>query len=512
MAATQPPTLMAGVALMAGGAHNLVVVSREEQHAAAHAHQAHGAHAPEVRPGRSGSGATGTDADSVTVSVGASTVAQRRVSCVAATPRRALFDSTHPSVRAAYVPADKLAALPKRAVREFYEQQNEFIVFMRETDADLKGRHGHDEDAEAGCSDSGGAGPLPAVPEGSDENASQVSPTSLAQPPPAADDATADAGGDIPAVATAAERAAGRARTARLVALAINLSFACNILLMGIKLFAAITSASMAVIASLVDSLLDLVSGSIIWVAAWLASRKSADHPVGKTRYEPLGIICFACVMAMAAVLLSSEAAQQIAAGTPSSAGTTTLICLGVIVAIKGALWLFCRTLAEDSSSVAALAQDHFNDVITNSATLLAVGLAMEFPVVWWLDPGLCIALALFILVNWVGAAREQIGLLASQAATPGQVARLTYVALSHQRDKVLAVDTVLGYTLGNKLQVELDIVLPRDMPLHEAHDIGESLQRRIERLDFVERAFTHLDTEWAHSRDTEHVNPYDSD
>lgn len=41
--------------------------------------------------------------------------------------------------------------------------------------------------------------------------------------------------------------------------------------------------------------------------------------------------------------------------------------------------------------------------------------------------------------------------------------------------------------------------MLPKDMPLHQAHDIGESLQFRIEDLDEVERAFVHLDFETGH-------------
>ena len=40
------------------------------------------------------------------------------------------------------------------------------------------------------------------------------------------------------------------------------------------------------------------------------------------------------------------------------------------------------------------------------------------------------------------------------------------------------------------------DIVLPFDMPLRDAHDIGEALQLRLEGLEDVERAYVHLDFE----------------
>ncbi len=44
---------------------------------------------------------------------------------------------------------------------------------------------------------------------------------------------------------------------------------------------------------------------------------------------------------------------------------------------------------------------------------------------------------------------------------------------------QIIAVDTVRAYHFGVNYLVEVDIVLPADMPLREAHDIGESLQVR---------------------------------
>lgn len=45
----------------------------------------------------------------------------------------------------------------------------------------------------------------------------------------------------------------------------------------------------------------------------------------------------------------------------------------------------------------------------------------------------------------------------------------------------------------------QVDIELPEDLPLKEAHSIGETLQIKIERLPEVERAFVHLDFECDH-------------
>lgn len=66
-------------------------------------------------------------------------------------------------------------------------------------------------------------------------------------------------------------------------------------------------------------------------------------------------------------------------------------------------------------------------------------------------------------------------------------------------------VDTVRAFHFGCNFLVEVDIVLPSNMPLREAHDIGESLQHRLESLADVERAFVHLDYESTHHPHSEH-------
>ena len=63
---------------------------------------------------------------------------------------------------------------------------------------------------------------------------------------------------------------------------------------------------------------------------------------------------------------------------------------------------------------------------------------------------------------------------------------------------KALLVDHISDYKFAiTKTQV--DIELPEDLPLKEAHAIGESLQIKIEELPEVERAFVHLDYECDH-------------
>ena len=83
---------------------------------------------------------------------------------------------------------------------------------------------------------------------------------------------------------------------ARSERIAIYASNAANLVLFLAKVYASIQSRSLAVIASTLDSLLDLLSGFILWFTA-SAMRKPNQYryPIGKTRMQPVVSIRTKC-------------------------------------------------------------------------------------------------------------------------------------------------------------------------------------------------------------------------
>lgn len=65
------------------------------------------------------------------------------------------------------------------------------------------------------------------------------------------------------------------------------------------QIYATIKSGSIAIAASTLDSLLDLMAGGILWFTH--LSMKNINiyrYPIGKLRVQPVGIIMFAAIMA----------------------------------------------------------------------------------------------------------------------------------------------------------------------------------------------------------------------
>jgi hypothetical protein len=167
---------------------------------------------------------------------------------------------------------------------------------------------------------------------------------------------------------------------------------------------------------------------------------------------------------------------------------------LGAVLAVKSALF-FLFFAYRASASIAALAQDSLNDMISDVAALIAIVIVVQVPSAWWVDPMTAMLISVFLIYTWVRTGREHVIGLVGYSANKTQLAQITYLAMNHDA-RVLQVDTVRAYFVGLRLLVELDIVLPAARPLREAHDIGEALQLDVEKLDFVEHASVHLEYE----------------
>ena len=287
---------------------------------------------------------------------------------------------------------------------------------------------------------------------------------------------------------------------------ATRVSFSANVVLLIVKLFVAIVSGSLVVLASAIDSFLDLFSGGILWYAARAAQNTDVyEYPVGRTRAEPLGVIVFSCLMSMVSLQIIAEGVGRLfSADDDSSLSIMAIVLVAGVVLVKLALFLFCRTI-KGSPSAEALAQDHFNDVITNSFGLLFAYLGSA--VAWWLDPAAAIAFSLYLLFTWAANGAEYIQLMLGRTASPAFLQQLTYLSFNHHED-ILKIDTVRAFHFGSNFLVEVDIVMDPDTTLRHSHDIGEGLQSKLEAVNGVERAFVHIDYEFSHRPGSEHRMP----
>lgn len=272
-----------------------------------------------------------------------------------------------------------------------------------------------------------------------------------------------------------------------------------NMVLFVLKVYASIESKSLAVIASTLDSLLDLLSGFILWFTSYAMSKPNHyQYPIGKNRMQPVGIVVFASVMATLGLQILFESAREIIIkAQPERDPVKEKWMIGIMVTatlVKVLLMTYCRRFKDEI--VRAYAQDHFFDVITNSIGLATAVLAIKF--YWWLDPVGAIMIALYTISNWAKTVMDNVWSLIGKTAPPEYIAKLTYLCGNHDKE-IKHIDTVRAYTFGFNYFVEVDIVVSEEMSLSQAHDIGETLQDKLEKLPEIERAFVHVDLNTTH-------------
>lgn len=285
------------------------------------------------------------------------------------------------------------------------------------------------------------------------------------------------------------------------VALTLQMAVWFSVGLFAAKLYCFLSSGSLAMLASLVDSTVDLIGqGTLMWTNHLANSRKHDEYPVGRGRLEPLGVMICAVVMGMASMQVISTSAGRLVTywgrdDSPTIEFTRALVPLLVsIIIFQACLYLWCKKVATKYSndSVKAVAQDNANDVLSNTIALLAPQLT-RLGKGWWIaDPIAGIVISVYIIFRWVQTGMEQAEMIVGKRADAEFLRKLHETAAKHSTD--MQLDQLTAYHFGPKYLVEIEMVMSQSTSLRESHDAGITLQHEIETFDEVERCFVHID------------------
>lgn len=277
----------------------------------------------------------------------------------------------------------------------------------------------------------------------------------------------------------------------------LQINVIANILLLAAKCIAAGYSSSLSLIASLVDSALDLLCTVIVWttnkLVGWRIKRLRKKFPVGRRRLEPLGILVFSIIMVISFLQILQESVKKLLPGGPREAAGLPPTAIGALVAtvvVKGIIWIGCARVK--TTQVQALAQGTVLSQESNGATngcgadcktdVFFNTLSLLFPLighqvgVWWLDPVGAGLLSLFIIYDWTTTAFENVLRLSGSAVDDRLLQKIVFLAWRFA-PIVKSYKTITAYHAGDGVWVEVDIMLDPDTPLDHAHDIAETLQ-----------------------------------
>jgi ferrous-iron efflux pump FieF len=258
-------------------------------------------------------------------------------------------------------------------------------------------------------------------------------------------------------------------------------AFLVGIVLVAAKLAAFLVTDSVAMLSSLIDSLLD-VCASLVNFLAVRHSLQPADreHRFGHGKAESLAGLGQSVFIGGSAVFLFIEAGRRLFAPQPvvnSGIGVVVVIA-SLIVAV--ALVRFQSSVVRQTGSIAVSADAlHYRgDLLLNGGVLLALVVGPWLG--WnWLDPALALVIGGFVLYGAWRIVVNSLDVLMDREVSDQDRARIR--ALCEAQPEVIGVHEMRTRSAGQNIFVQLHLELDGGMRLREANAIAHRVEHEIQ-------------------------------
>jgi ferrous-iron efflux pump FieF len=261
---------------------------------------------------------------------------------------------------------------------------------------------------------------------------------------------------------------------------AAHASVGVSMFLVAIKTFAYLTSHSVAMLASLADSALDLfTSGLSLFAIREALSPADKEHRFGHGKAEPLAGLAQGAFITASALFVVIQAVQRLINPQPVEHGLTALLVMLISIAAAIALILYQHHAVKRTGSPAISAdQTHYlGDLATNIGVVIAILLATVWG--WGLaDP----IIALFVAAVLVGSAwlvfRRSLDQLMDHELPDHARDKIISIVRAHPRVKSL--HDLRTRTAGVYTFIQVHIELDPDMALAEAHAVSDEVEHEL--------------------------------
>ena len=254
-----------------------------------------------------------------------------------------------------------------------------------------------------------------------------------------------------------------------------------NLLLFAVKMTVGIIIASVSVVADALNNLSDAGTSLAMIFGFRIAGRPAdAEHPFGHGRAEYLAGLFIAAVILLVGFELMRTSVDKILMPEELKMNTMGAVFLGLSLFIKvGLAWLYNKVgVRINSPALKAASVDSLTDCLATSAVLISLFVYSQFGIN--IDGAAGIFVSCFILYSGWGALRDAAEPLMGMANDPALAADVRRIVMEEKG--VLGVHDLVLHAYGaGRTFATLDIELPAAMPLIEAHNIADRVERRIQ-------------------------------
>jgi len=267
-----------------------------------------------------------------------------------------------------------------------------------------------------------------------------------------------------------------------LVRAASYASVAIATFLVVIKLMAYLMTHSVAMLASLIDSLLDVAASCVNMVAirhALVPADK--EHRFGHGKAEPLAGLAQSAFIAGSALFLIVESGDRLFNPRIIEHGTVGLAVMVISMVLTIALVIYQRYVIKKSRSIAIRADSlhYLGDILVNLAIIAALSLSMYLD--WYIaDPLFALGVAGYVLYNAWEIVKVSLDQLMDRELPDEDRTRITGIAMAHPDVRNLHElrTRSSGYTTFIQLHIEMD----PEITLVRAHAISDEVEAELHR------------------------------
>jgi len=266
----------------------------------------------------------------------------------------------------------------------------------------------------------------------------------------------------------------------RLRRLATYASVAVAALLISVKFAAWLETGSVALLSSLVDSLLDAAASMVNLIAVRHAmSPADREHRFGHGKAEPLAVLGQSAFITGSAMLLFAEAVRRLIWPLPVDNPPAGIVVMIFSIVVTIGLVLYQRHVVRHTGSIAISADElHYrSDVVLNLGVIAALVLssALDFPI---LDPLFGAAIGVWIVYSAVRLARLSLFQLMDHELPDDEREKIREIAQSHP--DVVAAHDLRTRVAGPTSFIQIHVEMNGSMSLLRAHEISDEVEAKL--------------------------------
>ena len=288
---------------------------------------------------------------------------------------------------------------------------------------------------------------------------------------------------------------------ARLRRLATYASIGVAATLIATKLAAYLMTDSVAMLSSLLDSTIDLLSALVTAFGVANALRPpDQQHRFGHGKAEPLAALAQAAFIGGSSVLLAYEAINRFY--RPHEIQHEVLAYSIMVLAIVLTIGLieFQHIVVKRTSSMAIGADrlHYIGDLLVNAAVIAAFALHQWTGYVWF-DPLFALIVAASLSGMAVHLARQALDVLMDSELPEEDREKIKRIVEGHAAVKGL--HDMRTRSDSDRIFVELHVEMDGELPLHKAHDISEELVTLVQKEFHDADVLIHQDPSGHHEK-----------